>query len=262
MVGGPSVVCDPGVDDFLALLVLAGAGVPPSDVVGTAGNVDAELAFRNAAGIVSVLGLDRSVAKGCEEGLSGPYPDTGEPFHGTDGLGGIGSVLRVAAPGTALDPVLIVKGTVLATGPVTIVATALSAGNAIEDIVWMGGTVACGGNMTPSAEFNAWLDPEAADQVLSSSKSLGHGLSRRGGPTCAPSTRLPIPCPAGGVATPLCCISASTSVGLDYNPIMVACATARLTSRVRSNALICRVDARSVVPMSARPFGRRCIVVL
>jgi purine nucleosidase len=172
MVGGPSVVCDPGVDDFLALLVLAGAGVPPSGVVGTAGNVGAELAFRNAAGIASLLGLDCPVAKGCEEGLSGPYPDTGEPFHGTDGLGGIGSLLPKATPSAALDPVLIVKGTVLATGPLTIVATALSAGNAIEDIVWMGGAVACGGNMTPSAEFNAWLDPEAADQVLSSSTSL------------------------------------------------------------------------------------------
>jgi purine nucleosidase/pyrimidine-specific ribonucleoside hydrolase len=63
---------------------------------------------------------------------------------------------------------LIVKGTVLATGPLTIVASALNAGNAIDEIIWMGGAVGCGGNMTPTTEFNAWLDPEAADQVLSS----------------------------------------------------------------------------------------------
>ena len=172
MPDGPSVVCDPGVDDFVALLVLAGVGLPPSGVVGTAGNVDAELAFRNAAGIISLLGLDCPVAKGCEVGLRGPYPDTGEPFHGVDGLGGIGSLLPSVAPKPDLDPLPIVKGTVLATGPLTIVASALSAGKAIDEIVWMGGAVACGGNMSPSAEFNAWLDPEAADLVLSSSLPL------------------------------------------------------------------------------------------
>jgi inosine-uridine nucleoside N-ribohydrolase len=54
---GPVVICDPGVDDFLALLVLAGAGSSPSSVIGTGGNVAAELAYRNAVGTMALLGL-------------------------------------------------------------------------------------------------------------------------------------------------------------------------------------------------------------
>jgi pyrimidine-specific ribonucleoside hydrolase len=163
------VVCDPGVDDFLALLVLAGGGQPPSAVIGTAGNVDANLAVRNAAGIVALLGLDCPVAKGCEGGLRGPYPDTGTPFHGRDGLGGIASALpEVSEPATLSEPVSLVKGAILATGALTVVAMALNAGSSIDEVVWMGGAVACGGNMTATAEFNAWLDPEASDRVLSS----------------------------------------------------------------------------------------------
>ena len=71
---GPVVVCDPGVDDFVALLVLAGAGAPPVAIIGTAGNVDAELAFRNAVGIAGLLGLDCPVAKGCSRGLARRVP--------------------------------------------------------------------------------------------------------------------------------------------------------------------------------------------
>ena len=54
---------------------------------------------------------------------------------------------------------------------------ALNAGNPVTEIVWMGGAVACGGNMTPAAEFNAWLDPEAADLVLGSGARLSMVLS-------------------------------------------------------------------------------------
>jgi inosine-uridine nucleoside N-ribohydrolase len=48
----------------------------------------------------------------------------------------------------------------------------LNSGNLITEIVWMGGAVAGGGNMTPAAEFNAWLDPEASDRVLTSGVPL------------------------------------------------------------------------------------------
>ena len=65
-----------------------------------------------------------------------------------------------------------IEGALLATGALTVVAEALNAGNAITEIVWMGGAVGCGGNMTPAAEFNAWLDPEAADLVLASEVPL------------------------------------------------------------------------------------------
>ena len=172
---GPVVVCDPGVDDFVALLVLTGAGAPPVAIIGTAGNVDAELAFRNAVGIAGLLGLDCPVAKGCSRGVRGAYPDIGEPFHGVDGLGGVAGLLP-ATPATSSppspDPLPLVTGSLLVTGALTMVAAALQADQPIDRVIWMGGAVADGGNMTAAAEFNAWLDPEACDLVLSSGVPL------------------------------------------------------------------------------------------
>lgn len=169
----PIVVCDPGVDDFLALLVMSGAGSPPRAVIGTGGNVTSEVAYRNAAGTMALLGLDCPVAKGVDSGLATSYPDTGDPFHGSDGLGGVASLLSaIPASQDVPAPIPMIEGTILATGALTVVAEALNAGNPISEIVWMGGAVGCGGNMTPAAEFNAWLDPEAADVVLSSGARL------------------------------------------------------------------------------------------
>jgi inosine-uridine nucleoside N-ribohydrolase len=163
----PIVVCDPGVDDFLGLLVMTGAGSPPRAVIGTGGNVSSDLAYRNAAGTMALLGVDCPVAKGVDRGLVGPYPDTGDPFHGSDGLGGMASRLPAVSPSKDFPAVLpMIEGSIMATGALTIVAEALKAGNPITEIVWMGGAVACGGNMTPAAEFNAWLDPEATNLVL------------------------------------------------------------------------------------------------
>jgi inosine-uridine nucleoside N-ribohydrolase len=169
---GPVVVCDPGVDDLVALFVLTGAGHPPSAVIGTAGNVGLEQAYLNAKGIVGLLGLDCPVAKGAGNALHGPYPDAGDPFHGNDGLGGVGSSLPAVDSAQLREPLSLVEGTVLATGCLTVIAAALQANCAISEIVWMGGAVAGGGNVTALAEFNAWLDPEAADQVLSSGVRL------------------------------------------------------------------------------------------
>ena len=172
---GPVVVCDPGVDDFVALLVLAGAGAPPEAIIGTAGNVDAELAFRNAVGIAGLLGLDCPVAQGCSRGWRGAYPNIGEPFHGVDGLGGVAGLLPAAsATSSAPSPdfLPLVTGSLLVTGALTVVAAALQADQPVDRVVWMGGAVAGGGNMTAAAEFNAWLDPEACDRVLASGVPL------------------------------------------------------------------------------------------
>ncbi len=165
----PVVICDPGVDDFLALMVLTGAGHPPRGIVGTAGNVDAEMAARNAARTVALLDLECPVARGSQRALAGAYPEIGDPFHGADGLGGIGALLPGADQPGDIDPLTLIEGSLLATGALTVVAQAMTSGRPVSDITWMGGAVACGGNMTPSAEFNAWLDPEAADLVLRSS---------------------------------------------------------------------------------------------
>jgi inosine-uridine nucleoside N-ribohydrolase len=84
-------------------------------------------------------------------------------------VGGVGSALPVAdTADESPEPLSLVEGTVLATGCLTVIAAALDGECPVGEIVWMGGAVAVGGNMTAAAEFNAWLDPEAADQVLSS----------------------------------------------------------------------------------------------
>ena len=168
---GPVVVCDPGVDDFVALLVLAGAGAPPVALIGTAGNVDAELAFRNSVRIAGLLGLDCPVAKGCPRWLERRVPT----YRGA--LSWSGRPRRVAGllpatPATSFapspDPLPLVAGSLLVTGALTVVAAALQADQPVDRVVWMGGAVAVGGNMTATAEFNAWLDPEACDRVLAS----------------------------------------------------------------------------------------------
>ena len=159
------VVCDPGADDMLALMVMAGLGQPPRAVIGTAGNGDVDMGFRNVAGIVGLLGLDVPVGRGSPTALAGAYPDT-SPFYGPDGLGGVADALPPAGDPHP-DAMSLVTGTVLAIGPLTVVAEALRAGCVVSDVVWMGGSLAAG-NMSAVAEFNAWLDPEAADLVLSS----------------------------------------------------------------------------------------------
>lgn len=170
---GPTVVCDPGVDDFLGLLVMTGAGSPPRAVIGTGGNVSSDLAYRNARGTMALLGVDCPVGKGVDSGFASPYPDTGDPFHGSDGLGGMASHLpAVSLSKDHPEPIPMIEGAVLVTGALTLVAEALNVGNPITEIVWTGGAVAYGGNMTPAAEVNAWLDPEAADLVLASEVPL------------------------------------------------------------------------------------------
>lgn len=64
------------------------------------------------------------------------------------------------------------KVTVVAIGPLTNIAAAIEAepevATAMASLVIMGGTVAVPGNVTPAAEFNIWMDPEAADVVFRS----------------------------------------------------------------------------------------------
>jgi len=173
------VDCDPGVDDALALVTLL--GVPGIKVLGistVAGNVTVEATFRNARRILRLLGReDVPVAAG----LSAPLKralHTGEDVHGKDGLGGYELPDSTTPPPKTGGIELMAravqgagKAVLLATGPLTNVASALRrkpemVGH-IERIVWMGGSLT-EGNMNAVAEFNAFVDPEAARIVLTS----------------------------------------------------------------------------------------------
>ena len=163
--GGPlHVVVDAGLDDALALAVLVGSGVDIDQVVATEGSLGRSASARVTARWLATLGAMVPVRLGTDRGVASPYPGGRDPFHGEDGFAGLVDTLRPAAEPT--EPLSELQGTVLCTGALTVVAESLRRGHAVDRVVWMGGSVACGGNMTAAAEFNAWMDPAAADAVL------------------------------------------------------------------------------------------------
>jgi inosine-uridine nucleoside N-ribohydrolase len=184
------VVVDGGLDDALALAVLVGLGVPLSQVVATEGSVDLVTTATATRRLMATLGSAVPVRLGSDRGLVTAYPEGRDPFHGPDAFGGqVGSLAPANSPGApARDPGGTVFcgtdsggtgfcgtgfcGTVFCGGALTCVAKALRDGDPISEVVWMGGAVAAGGNMTASAEFNAWMDPVATDIVLTSGASV------------------------------------------------------------------------------------------
>ncbi|HEX6419896.1 MAG TPA: nucleoside hydrolase [Acidimicrobiales bacterium] len=178
------MTCDPGVDDAVALAVAAGrADGAVRAVVAGAGNVDAETAWRNAAGLARLLGLDVPVAMGSGTTVDGRPIRRAPGAHGADGLAGLSN--RLTAPAGDRAPALVpggrrtgsvaavpgeglVTGYVIATGPLTDVALALRDGRAVDRVVWMGGSFApAAGDAAPAGgEFNAGVDPAAVELVL------------------------------------------------------------------------------------------------
>ncbi|GAA3905854.1 nucleoside hydrolase [Microbacterium invictum] len=177
--GIPIIIdCDPGHDDVFALWLAAGHPALDLRAVTTVGgNVPLEHTSRNARIALSVAGVeDVPVAAGAV-GPLGRALQTAEWIHGENGLGGP----ELPEPTVPLDPrtatelmmdVLREAGepvTVIATGPLTNVAILLrdhaEAWPLIREIVWMGGSTERG-NVTPYAEFNAWVDPDALAVVL------------------------------------------------------------------------------------------------
>ena len=174
---------DPGQDDAVAILV-ALASPEELDVLGitcVAGNVPLDLTSRNARIVCELAGKrDVKVFAGCDRPL-GRALVTAEHVHGKTGLDGpdlpeptmpmaeshavdfIIDTLRDNAPGTV---------TLCPLGPLTNIATALQKAPDIADriakIVLMGGGYFEGGNITPTAEFNIYVDPQAADIVFKS----------------------------------------------------------------------------------------------
>ena len=158
------MTCDPGVDDAIALAVLAGHPDGTIDaIVAGAGNVPADVAWRNAAGIAALVGLDVPVGIGSDRALDGTPIRRDGGVHGTDGLAGLGH--RLPAPEAPKgDGLPLVRGNVLAIGPLTDVALAIRAGQRLDRVVWMGGSTL--------TEFNAAADPLAVAEVLDATTDL------------------------------------------------------------------------------------------
>ena len=172
--------CDPGHDDVFGIWLAAGhPSLELLAITTVGGNVPLEHTSRNARIALTVAGVtDVPVAAGA----AGPIArrlETAEWIHGENGLGGPelpepaidlhprGAVGLMADVLLAADePVAIV-----ATGPITNVGILLrdrpELAGRIREIVWMGGSTGRG-NVTPYAEFNAWVDPEALAIVVAS----------------------------------------------------------------------------------------------
>jgi inosine-uridine nucleoside N-ribohydrolase len=169
--------CDPGHDDAIAILLAAGRpdAIDLRAVTTVAGNAELEKVTLNARQVMTLAGLpDVPVAAGAAGPRNGDLM-TALDVHGESGLDGA----PLPEPVVELDPrgaveLMAARGpaTVVATGPLTNVAALLEqAPGAIEEIVWMGGSTERG-NTRPYAEFNALVDPEAAEVVFASGVPL------------------------------------------------------------------------------------------
>jgi len=175
---------DPGVDDAMAIfLALRSPEVKVEAITVVAGNVPLSLTLPNALRLVELAGRPEiPVAAGASSPLLRRLV-TAKYAHGNNGLGG------VELPEPKLKPVgesavqlmsrMIHSSpgeiTIVAVGPLTNVAAALVSDSSlaakIQSIVVMGGSLT-GGNITPSAEFNFYVDPEAARIVFDSGVPL------------------------------------------------------------------------------------------
>jgi len=170
--------CDPGHDDAIALmLAVADPAIDLVAVTTVAGNVTVEDTTRNALRVLDLIGRpDIPVAAGRDRPRCRPL-STAAVMHGPSGLAGPLPVepSRPAAPCTALELIEHTLGTsdepvtLVATGALTTMAEVVESlphlHHRIREIVLMGGAVELG-NWTPAAEFNIWVDPEAADIVF------------------------------------------------------------------------------------------------
>lgn len=178
---------DPGVDDAIALMLAMRS--PEIDVqllTTVAGNVPVRVGTRNAKRLVALLNPSAwpIVAQGSATPLTAQLTSA-RHVHGDDGLGGNASrfpVPRGLRAGTDGVEQLIAftrrhgaQGIIIALGPLTNIALALQRAPRIMKtlgrLVIMGGAIRVPGNMSAVAEFNIFVDPQAADRVL------GSGLS-------------------------------------------------------------------------------------
>jgi purine nucleosidase len=174
----PTIIdCDPGTDDAIALwLALASPELDMRLVTVVGGNVGLDKTLANARAIVGLSGRAVPVVGGADRALLGPFADAAY-VHGDNGLGGLELPEGpAAAPGLAVDALRAAlraaepaSVTLVGLGPATnlglLLATEPALAGKLAEIVLMTGALA-EGNVTPSAEFNAWNDPEALAVVL------------------------------------------------------------------------------------------------
>lgn len=172
---------DPGIDDALALVyALNSAQLEVVGVTSVHGNVSVERTTRNALGLIELAcpGARIPVARGAAEPLHGQAPGDAGFVHGIEGLGDMPALKpRTAAHAMPAWQFICERVaerpgeiTLCAIGPLTNLAQALahspSVAGQVAGVVIMGGALRLPGNITPHAEYNFWVDPDAAAMVL------------------------------------------------------------------------------------------------
>jgi purine nucleosidase len=170
---------DTASDDAVALIMaLRAPDVEVLAITIVAGNVAVAQAARNALYTAELCGSQAPVYPGAQHPLLREYMHA-EWFHGKDGLGdhNYPAPRRAPEPTHAVDAIIeTIRAhpgiTVVTLGPLTNMALALArapeiAANVGRAVV-MGGAPCCEGNVTPAAEYNIWVDPEAARMVARS----------------------------------------------------------------------------------------------
>ncbi len=173
--------CDPGIDDCLALMLALSS--PELEILGIttiSGNIEVHTATENVFQVLRLMEReDIPVYKGASVPLFRPYHDATDT-HGADGIGEnfFPKTGLAAKEEHAVDFILDAISrhpheiTLVALGPLTNIALALrkdpSTMAKVKDFILMGGADKFHGNCSPVAEYNFWVDPEAADEVFRS----------------------------------------------------------------------------------------------
>ncbi len=183
---------DTASDDAVALIMaLRAPDVRVVAITTVAGNVPVLQSTRNALYTVELCGANVPVYAGADKPLLRTY-ENATWFHGRDGLGDHDYPVprQTAASGRAADAIIDAIETnpgieIVTLAPLTNIALALAKKPEIAAkvgrCVVMGGAPCCEGNVTPAAEYNIWVDPEAARMVMRSGmpvELIGWQLSR------------------------------------------------------------------------------------
>src|ERR1700692_1203929 len=183
---------DTASDDAVALIMaLRAPGVRVAAITTVAGNVPVMQSTRNALYTAELCGANVPVYAGADKPLLRKY-ENATWFHGRDGLGDHNytaprqSAKSLHAVDAIIQAVEANPGLVIVTlAPLTNIALALAktpeiAAKVVRCVI-MGGAPCCEGNVTPAAEYNIWVDPEAARMVVRSGlpiELVGWQLSR------------------------------------------------------------------------------------
>lgn len=239
--------CDPGHDDAMAILLAHGnPEIKLCAITTVAGNQTLAKTTLNARRVCTVAGITGvPVAAGCDRPLLRPLV-TAPETHGESGLDGprfgdpITPLADIHAVDLIIDLVMRSPGeiTLVPIGPLTNIAIALRKeprlATTVREVVLMGGAQTRG-NSTPAAEFNIFVDPEAAAIVFGAGWPLtmvGLDLTHQALATPGVIERI------GALGTPLAAIvvelmhffqaSYKLTSGFDSPPVHDPCAIARV----------------------------------